>query len=57
MDEKNNNSASYIMDYDKNEIVVTIYTHDGQAETRFNEKDIKAMGNWFKLAKYKSQFE
>jgi hypothetical protein len=46
------NPSSYIMDYEKKEIVLTIYTNNAQVETRLSEKDIIAMKNWFKLAKH-----
>ncbi|MOA46659.1 hypothetical protein D3C78_1692040 [compost metagenome] len=52
MIENVSNSASYTMDYESNEIVVTVYTKDSQVETRFTEKDIVAMKNWFTLAKH-----
>lgn len=51
------NSASYTMDYEKNEIIVTIYTDDVQVQTRFSEKDIKSMQNWFELAKHMDRFK
>jgi hypothetical protein len=49
---KKSNPSSYTMDYEKKEIVLTIYTNNSQPETRLTEKDIEAMRNWFKLAKH-----
>jgi hypothetical protein len=52
MEEKKGNFSSFTMDYEKEEIVVTIYAKDSQLETRFTERDIMSMQNWFALAKY-----
>lgn len=40
------------MDYEKEEIVVTVYAENVQLETRFTERDVKSMQNWFELAKF-----
>nr|WP_259547955.1 hypothetical protein [Heyndrickxia oleronia] len=52
MEESKGNFSSFTMDYERDEIVVTIYGKDSQMETRFTEKDIMSMQNWFNLAKY-----
>lgn len=52
MEENKGNHSSFTMDYGKSEIVVTIYAKDSQLETRFTERDIQAMQNWFDLARH-----
>lgn len=51
MEEEKYLSSSFTMDYERSEIVVTIYDKDSQSQTSFTEKDIKAMQNWFELEK------
>ncbi|MEK5109908.1 hypothetical protein MHI57_24915 [Cytobacillus sp. FSL K6-0129] len=57
MEENKGHSSSFTMDYEKEEIVVTVYAENTQLETRFTEKDIKSMQNWFELARYKKADE
>lgn len=57
MEDNKGNFSSFTMDYEKEEIVVTIYAKDSQLETRFTEKDIKSMQNWFALAKHMKNHE
>lgn len=52
MGESKRNSSSYTMDYENNEIILTIYTSNSQEETRLSKKDVIAMKNWFELAKH-----
>jgi tRNA threonylcarbamoyladenosine modification (KEOPS) complex Pcc1 subunit len=52
MQENKGDFSSFTMDYEKDEIVVTIYAKDSQLETRFTEKDITSMQNWFDLARH-----
>ena len=52
MEENKGCFSSFTMDYERDEIVITIYAKDVQLETRFSEKDINSMQNWFDLAKH-----
>ncbi|KMK77610.1 hypothetical protein [Alkalihalobacillus pseudalcaliphilus] len=49
---ENDHSSSFTMDYDKKEIVLTVYDKDKKIKTRLTEKDIISMKSWFELAKH-----